>query len=53
MHKVRMRVYVPDWNTNFMDHLPLEQKPAEQGEPVKQVVAITHPATKVKKAGSK
>lgn len=52
-NKVRMRVYAPDWNTNFMDHLPVVQRPAEQGEPVKQVVAITHPATKIKKEGAK
>lgn len=51
--KHRMRVYAPDWNTNFMDHLPLVQRPAAQGEPIKQVVVIPHPATKNKKEGSK
>lgn len=51
--KHRMRVYAPDWNTNFMDHLPLVQRPAALGEDVKQVVIIPHPATKIKKEGSK
>lgn len=51
--KVRMRVYAPDWNTNFMDHLPAVQRPAEEGEPAKQVVIIPHPATKIRKDKSK
>jgi hypothetical protein len=52
--KIRMRVYAPDWNTNFMDHLPLVQRPAEPGEPVKQVVSVNLPVTtKREKEGSK
>lgn len=51
--KHRMRVYAPDWNTNFMDRLPLVQRPAAPGEPVKQVVIIPHPATKIRKDKSK
>ena len=47
--KHRMRVYAPDWNTNFMDHLPAIQRPQAPGEPVKQIVVVNHPATKSKK----
>lgn len=45
--KHRMRVYAPDWNTNFMDHLPLVQRPDMGNEEVKQVVIVCHPATKI------
>lgn len=51
--KHRMRVYAPDWNTNFFDHLPLVQRPDAGGEPVKQVVIVCHPATKVIKKKEK
>lgn len=51
--KHRMRVYAPDWNTDFMQHLPAIQRPDAGGEPVKQVVVICHPATKVKKESVK
>jgi hypothetical protein len=44
--KVRMRVYTPNWNTNFMDHLPAVQRPADSDESVKQVVAVNLPVTK-------
>lgn len=55
MQKTRMRVYTPDWNTNFMDHLPAIQRPAAPGEEVKQVVIVPLPYTKQvkKKAGVK
>lgn len=47
--KHRMRVYAPDFDTDFMKHLPAVQRPAAQGEPVEQVVVVCHPATKIKK----
>lgn len=53
--KHRMRVYAPDWSTNFMDHLPAIQRPDSGNEEVRQVVVVCHPATKIKKqkAGAK
>lgn len=45
--KYRMRVYAPDWNTNFMDNLPRDQRPDTGNEEVKQVVIVCHPATKI------
>lgn len=53
--KHRMRVYAPDWNTDFIPQLPAIQRPDAGNEPVKQVVVICHPATKIKtqKEGAK
>lgn len=47
--KHRMRVYAPDWNTDFMKHLPLVQRPDAGYEEVRQVAIVCHPATKIKK----
>ncbi len=47
--KHRMRVYAPDWSTDFIPQLPTVQRPAAQGEPVEQVIVVCHPATKNKK----